>query len=105
MLARTDCSFLLDDFSTPEEPLPPRWWPPVAAPAPERLKGIPDAFDLIGCACVSLDAAAQVVRMNDAARSHLGRGLTLCGRQLLASDRDSNDVLQQLIARVLGGSA
>lgn len=106
MLARTDCSFLLDDFPAPEEPLPrPRSWSQAAAPAPERLKGIPDAFDLIGCACVSLDAAAQVVRMNDAARAHLGRGLTLCGRQLVASDRDSNDALQELVRQVLGGRA
>jgi DNA-binding CsgD family transcriptional regulator len=69
-----------------------------------RAAGMLDAFDSIGCGCALIDAAGRVVRLNEAARAHLGRGLTLSRGELVASDRGGNDALRDLLASVLGSS-
>jgi DNA-binding CsgD family transcriptional regulator len=67
-----------------------------------RAVGLLDAFDWIGCGCALVDAGGRVVRLNEAARAHLGRGLMLSHGQLVASDRGGNDAFRDLLARVLG---
>jgi DNA-binding CsgD family transcriptional regulator len=60
-----------------------------------------DVLESIRCAAVVLDTDGMATNLNDAARTLLGRGLTLHRGRMLALDRASNKRLQALIAASL----
>jgi len=60
-----------------------------------------DVLESVRCPAVVLDEAGVVTKLNDAARTLLGNGLTLHRGRMLALDRASNTRLQALIAASL----
>ena len=61
-----------------------------------------DVLESFRSPAVVLDAAGQVTKLNDAARTQLGHGLTVHRSRMLALDHASNTRLQALIAASLG---
>jgi len=51
----------------------------------------------LGCAGFLLDRSGRVLSLNEMARCHIGDGLTLRGDRLIATDRESDARLRQLI--------
>lgn len=60
-----------------------------------------DVLESIRCAAVVIDRQGMVIKLNDAARTLLGQGLTVHRGRMLALDAASNESLQALIAASL----
>jgi len=67
-------------------------------------KGMLQVLDLVGYGGVLLNPSRQVTRLNEIAKAFLGNAVTLCRGQLLATDRESNTALQELLMRILSSS-
>lgn len=73
--------------------------------AEARAGGMLDAFSMMNCGGVLLDARGAAIRLNLQAERHVGRGLRLQRGQLLAQDHRLTPALQRLIASVVGRGA
>jgi DNA-binding CsgD family transcriptional regulator len=67
-------------------------------------KGMLQVLDLVGYGGVLLNPSRRVTHLNERAKAFLGNAGTLCRGQLLASDRESNTALQELLMRILSSS-
>jgi len=68
-----------------------------------RARGLADAFEMLATGAIMLDETGAVLHCSSHALRTLGGDLRLVGRQLVAADGASNQVLEQLIALVLAG--
>ena len=64
-------------------------------------EGALDAFEHVGWGGILLDADGSVIDLNNEARRHVGREITVCRRQVAATHRSANAELQHLIAGAL----
>lgn len=64
-------------------------------------QGMLDAFEQMGCGGILIDFLGRVLRLNRTAQRHVGNGVALVHRQVMASDREANAALQRLIASAL----
>ncbi|NEU11094.1 helix-turn-helix transcriptional regulator [Methylobacterium sp. BTF04] len=69
--------------------------------AEARADGALDAFDMMRCGGMLLDATGSVLRMNARARDHLGHGLTVLKGTIFTQHGPTNAALGKLIGSVL----
>jgi DNA-binding CsgD family transcriptional regulator len=68
-------------------------------------EGALDAFEHVGWGGILLDADGGVIRLNNEARRHVGREITLSKGQVAATHRSANAELQDLIAAALSADS
>ena len=69
--------------------------------AEAHADGMLDAFAMIKCGAILIDAMGRAIRLNEMAQHHIGRGLALVHGHLTAYHRDANAALQRVIGSVL----